>query len=129
MTSAAPLAAARSCTHAIIGRPPMSASGLPGSRLDAYRAGITTLKSSCISALDIVVRRAPPRCGSAPLRLIGVPPGMRPLRKLDRGDERAPFRGADDGLLCDAPRVLRGRTAQLDGILPRRQHGQGRVAR
>ncbi len=47
-TSTGPMAAssARSSTCAIIGRPWISASGLPGSRLAAMRAGITTIVSN-----------------------------------------------------------------------------------
>ena len=43
-TGPTPLATARSWTRTIIGFPPMSASGLPGSRTDAYRAGMTTMQ-------------------------------------------------------------------------------------
>jgi len=48
-TCAAPLDAARWATRTTIGIPPMSASGLRGSRLDASRAGIsaTNASSSC----------------------------------------------------------------------------------
>jgi hypothetical protein len=42
MTVAAPLARERSQTHWINGRPPRSTSALPGKRLAAKRAGITT---------------------------------------------------------------------------------------
>jgi hypothetical protein len=41
-TLSAPLAAARSQTRTTIGLPPISASGLPGKRDDAKRAGIIT---------------------------------------------------------------------------------------
>ena len=42
MTEAAPLARAHSHTHWISGRPPISSSGLPGRRVAAKRAGMTT---------------------------------------------------------------------------------------
>ena len=42
VTEAAPLARAHSHTHWISGRPPIASSGLPGRRLAANRAGITT---------------------------------------------------------------------------------------
>jgi len=41
-TPAAPLFAARSQTCTTIGLPPISASGLPGKRVDAYLAGMIT---------------------------------------------------------------------------------------
>src|SRR5450631_643239 len=45
-TSSAPLASARSTTHTTSGFPAMSASILPGRRVECMRAGITTLKAS-----------------------------------------------------------------------------------
>jgi len=45
-TAAAPLARARSATRTTIGLPAMSASAFPGSLLDAYRAGMRTVKLS-----------------------------------------------------------------------------------
>jgi hypothetical protein len=42
-TSDAPLFAACSATRTTIGLPPMSASGLPGKRDEAWRAGMTTV--------------------------------------------------------------------------------------
>src|SRR5437773_8322018 len=42
-TRPAPLASARSATRTTIGFPAMSASGLPGRRVDAQRAGIRTV--------------------------------------------------------------------------------------
>src|SRR6478609_98130 len=43
MTCDAPERAARSATRTTMGLPPRSASGLPGSRLDASRAGMMTV--------------------------------------------------------------------------------------
>jgi hypothetical protein len=43
-TRPSPASAARAATWAIIGRPAMSASGLPGRRVEAMRAGIRTRK-------------------------------------------------------------------------------------
>ena len=43
-TAAAPLFAARSQTRTTMGLPPISASGLPGKRVDAYLAGMMTIK-------------------------------------------------------------------------------------
>ena len=44
-TTTGPISAATACrqTRTIIGTPAMSASGLPGSRVDAMRAGISTI--------------------------------------------------------------------------------------
>src|SRR5439155_21808623 len=44
-TRSAPLASARSATRTTIGFPAMSASGLPGKRVDAQRAGMRTVNT------------------------------------------------------------------------------------
>ena len=44
-TSDAPAASARRATCTIIGTPAIGASGLPGSRVDAMRAGIATMNA------------------------------------------------------------------------------------
>ena len=86
-TAAAPDSAARCATRTIIGKPAMSASGLPGRRVDASRAGISAVK---------LTRRAAP-----PVRRAGLP---RPARRLNaprfrasRVCRRAPRTPADRG--------------------------------
>ena len=56
MTEAAPLARAHSHTQRISGRPPISTSGLPGNRVAAKRAGITTWNTGRRAGLAIQQR-------------------------------------------------------------------------
>src|SRR5262245_2747942 len=61
-TRCAPLACARSATRTTIGLPAMSASGLPGSRVEAQRAGIRAVNAirgppSSHAQLFVLLRR------------------------------------------------------------------------
>ena len=57
-TSLAPASRARLTTCTIIGSPAMSRSGLPGKRVDAWRAGMATTKSRLELIGSLVARRA-----------------------------------------------------------------------
>ncbi len=74
-TAPIPASSARRMTCTIIGRPAISASGLPGRRVDAMRAGMTTIgfKAALSLAIGAVqLRYAASRAQTAPARN-GVP--------------------------------------------------------